>query len=158
MSDYAPAQQLVADAAAGYRFAVVTSAFNSSITDELRAGAVETLRAHGGTAIEQLVVPGAYELPMAAHRIASTGQLDAVICCGALIRGETSHFEVLAHSVTIAIQDAARETGVPITLGLITCDTMQQALARSGGDRGNKGAEAALAAIGMAGVYASIRS
>lgn len=156
MSDLHPAPELQPDAAAGFRFAVVTSAFNATITERLRDGAVAALAAHGAEQVLQIAVPGAYELPMAAHRVAAAGKVSAVVCCGALIRGETPHFDVLAHSAAIAMQDAVRDTGVPITFGLITCDTMQQALARCGGDKGNKGAEAALAAIEMAAVFASI--
>jgi 6,7-dimethyl-8-ribityllumazine synthase len=149
---------LAPDAAADLRFAVVVSRTNSAITGPLLDGALETLRAHGATAqrVRVYEVPGAYELPMAADRAARAGDVDAVVCIGALVRGETPHFEVLAHAVGIAVQDVARERGVPATFGVLTCDTWEQAEARCGGERGNKGSEAAVAAIEMARLFARI--
>jgi len=158
MSDYVPAKELPNNAAAGSRVALVTSTFNHELTEQLRRGAAAVVREHGAEEVLELSVPGAFELPMAAHRIDSGGAVDGVVCCGALIRGETPHFDVLAHSVAGAIQTAARETGVPIGFGVLTCDTLEQAQARCGGERGNKGADAALAVIHMIRLYATLRS
>lgn len=156
MSELRGASDLGPEVAKPYRFAIVVSAFNVAITSRLCDGAVATLTHHGAALdqIQILRVPGAYELPMAAHRVATTGVVDAVVCLGVLVRGETPHFDVLAHSTAIAIQDAARKTGVPISFGVLTCESTQQAEARAGGECGNKGAEAALAAIQMAVLYA----
>ncbi len=156
MSEHRVASDLGQDAASPYRFAVVVSVFNEAITTRLCEAAVATLTQHGAVSdrIRVIRVPGAYELPMAAHRLAVAGEVDAVVCLGALVRGETAHFDVLAHSTASAIQDAARATGIPISFGVITCDSIEQAETRAGGECGNKGAEAALAAIQMAILYA----
>jgi 6,7-dimethyl-8-ribityllumazine synthase len=137
---------------AGLRFAVVTSRYNDAITDRLREGAVAALRRHGVGAddIATESVPGAFELPMAAWRLATTTKIDGVVCLGALIRGETAHFDVLAHSTAAAVQETVRATGVPVSFGVITTENLAQAEARAGGDRGNKGEEAALAVLEMA--------
>ena len=150
--------RLPRDAAAGLGFAVVVSRTNDEITGPLLDGALDTLRAHGAedSRIRVHEVPGAYELPMAADRAARSEGVDAVVCLGALIRGETPHFDVLAHAVGVAIQDVARDRGLPIAFGVLTCDTRAQARARCGGDRGNKGAEAAVAAIEMALLFGAI--
>lgn len=152
MSELRSEAPFAEDAAAGLRFGVVVSRFNEDVTGRLRDGVTKTLERYGADPEDVLVVdvPGAYELPLAALRLAADGELDAVVCVGALIRGETSHFDVLAHSVAHAIQDAMRETGVPIAFGVITCENAEQAEARAGGEHGNKGVEAALAAIEMA--------
>jgi len=157
MSESRTQIELPADAAAGWRFGVVVSRFNEEITERLLAGARETLAAHGAAAddVEIVHVPGAYELPMGAALLGSRDDIHAVICIGALIRGETSHFDVLASSAAHAIQDVAREFALPVAFGLITCENEEQARARAGGDRGNKGAEAARAAIEMVGLFAS---
>lgn len=156
MSQLRADTSLAPGAAAPFRFAIIVSRFNSEVTEALADGAVAALRDLGATpgGIRTRRVPGAYELPMAAHREAARGEIDAVICLGALIRGETAHFDVLANATASAIQDAARATGVPMSFGVITCDTMAQATARAGGERGNKGAEAAVAAVEMAVLYA----
>jgi 6,7-dimethyl-8-ribityllumazine synthase len=142
-------------AGAGMRFAVVVSRYNLAVTDRLRAGAVETLIRHGVAEADVLVewVPGAFELPLAAGRLARANRLDGVVCLGALIRGETSHFDVLAHATAAAVQDTARETGVPISFGVITTENLEQAEARAGGAHGNKGEEAALATLELALLY-----
>jgi 6,7-dimethyl-8-ribityllumazine synthase len=152
---YTPA--LAVDAAAGWRFGVVVSRFNEEITEALLRGAQETLRSYGAANadIEVVRVPGAFELPIAAALLASRDDIHAVICLGALIRGETPHFDVLAHSTANALQDVAREFALPVGFGLLTCDTGEQASARAGGARGNKGADAAEAAIEMVGVFAA---
>lgn len=152
MSELRSDAGLSADAGEGLRFAVVVSRFNEDITSRLCDAALETLAAHGVDDEDVLVVdvPGAFELPMAALAAAGSGEVDGVVCIGALIRGETSHFDVLAHSVALAIQNAFRETGVPMSFGVITCENREQAEARAGGVHGNKGVEAALAALEMA--------
>ena len=151
MSQDRPESTLDAQAGAGLRFAVVTSRYNTAITDRLRAGAVDALTAHGVAAGDIVTewVPGAFELPMAAWRLARAG-VDGVVCLGALIRGETAHFDVLAHATAAAVQETVRESGVPVSFGVITTENLAQAEARAGGDHGNKGQEAALAALEMA--------
>ena len=134
------------------RVAVVVSRFNDDITARLRDGAVEALTVAGAApdAIEVFDVPGAFEIPWAARAAAATGRFDAVVTLGCVIRGETYHFEVIADAVARGVTDAAGETGVPITFGVLTTDTMEQALARAAMDRTNKGWEAAIAAVEMA--------
>lgn len=156
MSESRSRTDLAPDAAAGWRFGVVVSRFNEGITERLLEGARETLAAHGasGDDVETVHVPGAYELPMGAALLASREDIHAVICVGALVRGETPHFDVLASSVAHALQDVAREFALPVAFGLITCDNEEQAWARAGGARGNKGEEAALAAIEMVALFA----
>ena len=160
MSESPCRNDLAPDAAAGWRFGIVVSRFNDAITESLLAGARDVLAAHGAAAedVETVHVPGAYELPMAAALVASRGEISAVICLGALIRGETTHFDILASSVAHALQAVARDFALPVSFGLITCENEEQAWARAGGERGNKGAEAALAAIEMAGIFAAART
>lgn len=152
MSDLRESSPLPQDAATGLSFAIAVSRFHADITGRLRDAAVETLEAHGVAAEDILVVdvPGAYELPLAALTLARSGDFDGVICIGALIRGETSHFDVLSHSVASALQSAMRETSIPMAFGVITCENLAQAEDRAGGAHGNKGVEAALAALEMA--------
>jgi 6,7-dimethyl-8-ribityllumazine synthase len=155
MSDQAPNPDLVSDAGAGRRFGVVASRWNAEIVDRLLVGAVATLQHYGVAESDIRVtrVPGAYELPMAATALARSGNVEAVICIGVLVRGDTPHFDVLAHSVASALQDAARETSVPMSFGVLTTENLAQAEARAGGEHGNKGAEAAEAALEMAVVF-----
>lgn len=145
------ADPVSADDLAGRRFALVVSRTNAEVTGRLLEGARRTLSELGVGEEDLLVVevPGAYELPMAAARVAAAGAWDAVVCLGALIRGETYHFEVLCHAVAHAIQQVARDTSIPVAFGVLTCDDRRQALARAGGEVGNKGEEAALAAADM---------
>jgi 6,7-dimethyl-8-ribityllumazine synthase len=142
-------------AAGGYRFALVVSRFNEGITralgDGARAALVEAGAAQGD--LEELEVPGAFELPQAARRAAETGRFDAVICLGCVIRGETPHFEYISSAVTHGIMEAAGATGVPIAFGVLTTDTQAQAEARARPGRDNKGREAAAAAIEMAALF-----
>jgi 6,7-dimethyl-8-ribityllumazine synthase len=142
-------------AAGGYRFALVVARFNEGITRALGAGAraalVEAGAAQGD--LEELEVPGAFELPQAARRAAETGRFDAVICLGCVIRGETPHFEYISSAVTHGIMEAAGATGVPIAFGVLTTDTQAQAEARARPGRDNKGREAAAAAIEMAALF-----
>ena len=142
----------------GRRFAIAAASFNEMVVGKLVEGALACFRAHGvgEDAIELAWVPGAFELPLLARRFAESGRYDAVVCLGAIVRGETPHFDVIAREAARGIQDAALVTGVPVTLGVLTTDTVAQALERAGGSHGNKGWDAALAAIQMAGVLGEI--
>ena len=140
--------------ARGRRFAVVASTFNEVVVARLVEGALACFRAHG-IAEEDLTVawvPGAYELPQAAARAASSGRYDAVVCLGAVVRGETAHFHFVATEAASGIQRVALDTGVPVTFGVLTTDNLEQALDRAGGKHGNKGWDSAMAAIQMASV------
>jgi 6,7-dimethyl-8-ribityllumazine synthase len=140
------------------RVAVIASRFNETISRDLVEGALDRLRRQG-VAEEDLTVtwvPGAFELPLAAKRIASSGEVDAVVCCGAVIRGETPHFEFVAQQAASGIGAAALETGIPIAFGVLTTEDAEQARERAGGKLGNKGAEAADAAIEMANLLAAL--
>ena len=134
------------------RFALVVSRFNEALTSRLESGAVDCLVRHGADreAITIFRVPGAWEIPMVAGKLAAAGRFDAVICVGALVRGGTPHFDLLAAEVAKGIAQTAITSGVPVTFGVITADTLEQAVERSGTKMGNKGWEAALAAIEMA--------
>jgi len=138
--------------ARGLRFGIVVSRFNSFITERLLAGALDGLRRTGGREkdIEVVRVPGSFEIPAAARALAEGGGVDAVICLGCLLRGETLHYEVIANEVARGIGQSAQETGVPHALGVLTCDTLEQAIDRAGLKSGNKGFEAALSAVEMA--------
>ncbi len=140
------------------RFAIVASETNAEVTDALVAGALATFEQQGVApdAVRVVRVAGAYELPMTAAKLIRTHVVDGVVCIGAIVRGETPHFEYLAMSVAIGIQSVAIDSGVPVTFGVLTCDTLDQALARSGGAKGNKGSEAALATIELAGLYSDL--
>lgn len=157
MSDLREQSGLAADAAAGRRFAVVVSRFNGEITGALCDGAVRTLEAYGAASddIDVHRVPGAFELPVAAARLVDSG-VDAVICIGALIKGETPHFDHLSSAVAHGVQEVAVRSGVPVIFGVLTCETPTHADARAGGAKGNKGVEAALAAIEMATLFADL--
>lgn len=145
--------------AAGKRFAIAVGRFNSAITRRLLDGATDALSKHGAASgdLFHVWVPGSFELPLAAKTLANSGSYDAVICLGCLIRGQTPHFDYIAGACASGITSASLETGVPITFGVITADTAEQANDRAGGKVGNKGVEAALAAIEMVGVLAAIR-
>ena len=131
---------------------------NAAITEALLEGALGALGVHGARdeAVRVCRVPGAFELPMTAAKLANSGA-DAIICIGALIRGETPHFDYLSAAVARGIQEVAIDSGIPTVFGVLTCDSMEQATARAGGDKGNKGAEAAIAAIEMAVLFAALR-
>jgi 6,7-dimethyl-8-ribityllumazine synthase len=137
--------------AAGIRAAIVVSRFNHFITDRLLEGAVDTLVRHGAKDEDLAVVrvPGAFEIPIVAKRLAASGDYDGVICVGAVIRGSTPHFDYIAAEVTKGIAHASLETGCPIAFGVLTTDTIEQAIERAGTKAGNKGAEAALTVIEM---------
>ena len=137
----------VADA----RFALVVSRFNGKVVSRLEQGAIETLRRHGVAAdnITVVPVPGAFEIPFMAKRLASSDSYDAVITLGAVIRGGTPHFEYVASECARGVAEVAREAGLPVIFGVLTTDDMEQALDRAGGIEGNKGSEAAVAAMDM---------
>ena len=140
--------------ARGRRFAIVAAGFNEVVVGKLVEGATACFRAHGIAEDDLLTVwtPGAFELPVVAKRLAQEGRHDAVVCLGAVIRGETAHFEFVAGEAARGIQDVMLETGVPIAFGVLTTDDMAQALDRAGGKHGNKGWDAAMAAMQMASV------
>jgi len=137
--------------ATGSRFAIVVSRFNSFISDRLLAGALDALERHGANPddITIIWVPGSFEIPAVAKRTALSGKHDAVICLGALLRGETPHFDHISAAVTKEIGAVAVEASIPVIYGVLTCNTMEQAIDRAGLKTGNKGFEAALAAIEM---------
>lgn len=144
--------------ATGLRLAVVVSRWNSFIGDRLVEGALDAITRHGGdaSAVTLIRVPGAFELPMAAQRAARSGRYDAVIALGVLIRGSTPHFDYIAAEATKGLAAASMETGVPVGYGLLTTNSIEQAIERAGSKAGNKGAEAALAAVEMANLYKKI--
>jgi 6,7-dimethyl-8-ribityllumazine synthase len=144
--------------ASGKRFAIVVSRFNAFITERLLQSACDGLLRSGARQKDVSVVrvPGAFEIPPAARTLACSGKFDAIICLGCLLRGETAHYDVIVHEVTRGIGQSAQETGVPHAFGVLTCDTLQQAIDRAGLKMGNKGLEAALAAVEMASLTAAI--
>jgi 6,7-dimethyl-8-ribityllumazine synthase len=137
--------------AEGFRFAIVASRWNELIVGRLVSGAEDALRRLGARDddITIIRVPGSFEIPLAARRFAATGRFDAIICVGCVIRGETPHFEYIASEVTKGIAAAAADTGLPVIYGIITADTVEQAINRAGVKAGNKGFEAAMSAIEM---------
>jgi 6,7-dimethyl-8-ribityllumazine synthase len=138
--------------AAGLRVAVVVSRFNELITRQLLEGARDGLRRHGADeeTLSVVWVPGAFEIPPVAQRLARSGAFDAVVCLGAVIRGATPHFDHVANQTAAGIARVAQETGVPVIFGILTTDTIEQAIERAGTKAGNKGFDAAVAAIEMA--------
>jgi 6,7-dimethyl-8-ribityllumazine synthase len=144
--------------AAGIEVAVVASQFNAPVVQRLVDGALERLEERGVARrrVTFAQVPGAFELPLACRTAAATGRFAAVVALGCVIRGETPHFDYVCAEAARGIADAARETGVPVAFGVLTTDTPDQALARAGGDRGNKGADAADAALDTAAVVRAL--
>ncbi len=138
--------------AAGYRFAIIVSRFNEDITEGLLTGARAALESAHVRADDMTVVrvPGAFEIPITARRLADTGRFDAVICLGCVIKGETMHFEYIASAVSQGIMDVGTATGIPVTFGVLTTLTDEQAAVRAAAGAENKGREAALAAVEMA--------
>jgi 6,7-dimethyl-8-ribityllumazine synthase len=138
--------------AEGRSFAIVAARFNDFVVKALLEGALDGIRRHGGdvAAVDVAWVPGSYEIPVAARDLAISGRYDAVICLGAVIRGATAHFDYVANGVASGISTVALETGVPIIFGVITTETIEQAIERAGTKMGNKGFEAAASAIEMA--------
>jgi 6,7-dimethyl-8-ribityllumazine synthase len=133
----------------GRRVAIIASRFNETITLPLSEGAVDALTRHGVAFddIDVIWVPGAWELPSAARKALGSGRYDGVVAVGAVIRGDTPHFDIVAGEAARGLMDASRDFDAPVTLGLLTTDNMEQALARAGGAHGNKGWDAALAAL-----------
>jgi 6,7-dimethyl-8-ribityllumazine synthase len=146
--------------AAGLRFALVVSRFNSFITDRLLAGAVDALEASGADAEHVAVVhvPGSFEIPLTAKKLAAGGRVDAVIAIGCILRGETAHFDYVASEVARGVQLAQLDTGIPVIFCVLTCDTLEQAIDRAGLKSGNKGYDAGLAAIEMANLSRQLRT
>ena len=142
----------------GRRFAVVASRFNETITRPLAEGAVDALTRHGAAPadVDLVWVPGAWELPAAVRRVLASDRYSAVVAVGAVVRGETPHFDIVAGEAARGLADAGAEFEVPVALGLLTTDTMEQAEARAGGAHGNKGWDAALAALEMADLFAQL--
>jgi len=141
--------------AKGLRFAVIVSRFNDFITGKLLEGAVDALVRHGAKEedIDVIKVPGAFEIPLTAKKVASKGSYNALICLGTVIRGATPHFDYVAAEVSKGIAAASMETGVPMAFGVLTTDTIEQAVERAGTKSGNKGFDAAMTAIEMAQVF-----
>jgi 6,7-dimethyl-8-ribityllumazine synthase len=138
--------------ATAMRFAVVVSRFNAFITERLMAGAIQALRQSGAKNenIEIIHVPGAFEIPTIARTLAETKKYNAIVCIGCVLRGDTAHYDVIVNEVTRGVGQSAQETGVPHAFGVLTCDTLEQAIDRAGLKAGNKGFEAGLAAVEMA--------
>ncbi|HEU0264802.1 MAG TPA: 6,7-dimethyl-8-ribityllumazine synthase [Geobacterales bacterium] len=137
--------------AKGFRFGIIVGRFNSFIAERLLEGALDAIIRHGGDdrAIEVVRVPGSFEIPLAAKKMAQNGRYDAVICLGAVIRGATPHFDYVAAEVSKGIAHVTLETGVPVAFGVLTTDTIEQAVERAGTKAGNKGFDAAMTAIEM---------
>lgn len=145
-------------AAHGRRFAVVASRFNEVVVSRLVEGAADCLRAHGvaDDDVDLAFTPGAFEIPQVARRMAATGAYDAVICLGAVIRGDTAHFDFVAGESARGVRRASEDTGVPVIFGILTTDTVEQAMDRAGGKNGNKGWDSAMAAMEMASLLESL--
>ncbi len=146
--------------ATGLRFAVVVSRFNSLVTEQLLTGAVDALRRHGADeeAIDVFRCAGTFELPALLRRVAASGRYDGVLALGAIIRGGTPHFEYVAAEATKGVGVVALEASCAVAMGILTCDTLEQALERAGVKAGNKGAEAAVAAIEQANAFRALAS
>lgn len=144
--------------ATGIKFAVVVSRVNDLITTALLNGAVETLRRHGSldSNINVIKVPGSFEIPLAVKKAAESGKFDSIIAIGAIIRGQTSHYDFLASQVTRDLSQISLATGIPVSNGVITTETLEQALERAGVKAGNRGSEAALSAVEMANLVKSL--
>ena len=141
--------------AKGLKFGIVVSRFNELITNKLLEGALDALKRLGADENDIVIVrvPGSFEIPQVAIKLAKSGKFDAIICLGALIRGATPHFDYLSAEVTKGIAQSALESGVPITFGVITADNLEQAIERAGTKMGNKGFDAAVSAVEMAQVF-----
>lgn len=139
----------------GKRFAIVASRWNDFFAERLVDGAVDSLVRHGAKDADITVIkcPGAFEVPLVAAKALDTAKYDAVICLGVLIRGSTPHFDYIASEATKGVGKLGMDSGVPVAFGIITCDTIEQAIERSGSKAGNKGVEAAMAAIEMVSLY-----
>jgi 6,7-dimethyl-8-ribityllumazine synthase len=146
--------------AEGFRFAVIASRWNDFLTARLVEGALDALERLGAAeqAVEVYKVPGSFEIPLLAHKLASSGKYDAVVCVGTLIRGQTPHFEYIASEVTKGIAQAGIASGVPVVYGIVTADTLEQAIDRAGVKAGNKGFEAAMSAVELVNLYKAVTS
>jgi 6,7-dimethyl-8-ribityllumazine synthase len=146
--------------ASGLRFAVVVARFNAHVTGKLYDGCRDELIGSGAAEadVEMVEVPGCFELPLVAKQLAASRRYDAIVCLGAVIRGDTPHFEYVSMATTLGVQQASMDTGVPVVFGVLTTDNEQQALDRIGGAQGHKGREAALTAIEIAQTMRRIRS
>ena len=146
--------------AAGFRFAIVVSRFNSFVTDKLLSGAMQALEQHGAdmTKVRVVHVPGAWEIPITVRALATNQGPDAIICLGAVIRGDTPHFDYVAGEAARGIAAASDATGVPVAFGVLTTNTIEQATDRAGGKDGNKGFDAAMTAIEMANLLRKLRT
>jgi 6,7-dimethyl-8-ribityllumazine synthase len=144
--------------AAGFKFALVVSRFNSFICDRLVEGALDTLKRHGADEanLTLVKVPGAFEIPLVTKKLAASGQYDGLICLGAVIRGGTPHFEYVSAEVSKGVASASLETGVPVAFGVLTTDSVEQAIERAGTKAGNKGSEAAMTAIEMVNLFKAL--
>ena len=144
--------------ATGLKFAVVVGRFNSFIAERMLEGAIDTITRHGGDpdAIDVIRVPGAFEIPLATKKAVDSSRYDAVVALGVLIRGSTPHFDYIASEATKGVANSAMQSGLPVAFGVLTCDTIEQAIERAGTKAGNKGSEAASAAIEMANLYKSL--
>jgi len=144
--------------AEGFRFAIIASRWNDFLTSRLIEGAVDALDRLGATeeSVEIYRVPGSFEIPLLAKRLVESGKFDAVICCGTIIRGQTPHFDYIAGEVTKGIANASMESGVPVLYGIITADTLEQAIDRAGVKAGNKGFEAAMSAVELVNLYKEV--
>jgi len=145
--------------AAGLRFAIIVSRFNSFITDRLLAGAMDALARTGAdpAAVDTVKVPGSWEVPLVASELARQHRYDAIICLSAVIRGETPHFDYVAAEAAKGVAHASADTGVPVAFGVLTTNTLEQAIDRSGAKGGNKGFDAAMTAIEMANLMRALR-
>ncbi len=141
--------------AEGFRFAIIASRWNSFLTEKLVEGALDSLERLGAkeNAVEIFKVPGSFELPLTARKVADSGDFDAVICIGVVIRGETPHFDYVAGEAAKGTAQAMMETGVPVLFGVVTADTLEQAINRAGVKFGNKGFEAAMSAVEIVNLY-----
>lgn len=144
--------------ARGLKAALLLSRFNSFITERLLEGALDALTRHGAEAADQAVirVPGAFELPLAARKLAESGRYDAVIALGAVIRGSTPHFDYVAAEVSKGLAQVGLQSGLPVAFGVLTCDTIDQAIERAGTKSGNKGFDAAMTAIEMVSLFRAL--
>jgi len=147
-------------APAGAKFAVVVSRFNEFISSKLLGGCMDAMTRHGvdEANVEVAWAPGSWEIPILAQRLAATGNYEAVICLGAVIRGGTDHYQYIAAEAAKGVAQAAMSSGVPCIFGILTCDTLEQAIERAGTKAGNKGADAANAAIEMANLFSQLPS
>jgi len=143
----------------GIRFAIVVSRFNNFVSQRLLDGALDALKRHGASddQIDIVKVPGAFEIPAMAKRLSSDSQFDCVICLGAVIRGATPHFEYISSQVARGIASVALESRIPIAFGVITCDTLEQAIERAGAKSGNKGWDAAVSAMEMVNLLKALK-